>query len=503
VVFRLACVVASGWILTYVLYRCVQPYPLDAFEEYQIQKANAWLDGKSLYGTPEETRFPEAYPPLYFWVLGPWLRLFGESFVAARLLSLAALAGIVGCGSWALRDATAPRVARLAFVTVLLSLHPLTAKFYEVAKPDGLLTMFLAFAIVTGEHRTWAEVLASSGAMLLASLTKQNAPLFVVPLCVAHAVNGRWRWGAVWGATMAVCVGASYVVLDWSHEGNFNHWVFHWTAGHGVSLAQGFERTLRTIVFRAPVLLILLAGSLMVRPRCRFTWCLVCSLAIGFMGMSKSGGIANHFMPAAFVGAVIVAEWLAGWLADRAKDEMTRSPGMVARSAPTLTHRVRVPSWLGRCAAFAVLGAIVWPGLPARRDFRWVAQRRDELADWTHAIRRLEGRVAVSHHGLIARNAGAESFFSDLILQFPGLAVPDAVRRRIRSQEFDYLVLVNDPRECPTAEWARLIAESYEFAGGLEFRDRSALLPRRVYKARGQLDSKQTRRVSEVKASGR
>ena len=198
VIWHVGCLVTCGWILAYVLIRSVQQYPLDAFEEYQIHKAIRWTHGASLYGPVAEEVFPEAYPPLYFWSLGLWLRAFGESFVAARLLSLVALVGIVGCGCWSLCNAADRRTACLVFLTVFLCFHPLTAKFYEVSKPDTLLTLFLALAIVTGEHRSWVEILVSSSAMLLAGLTKQNAPLFVVPLCLSHVLGGRWRWAVGW-----------------------------------------------------------------------------------------------------------------------------------------------------------------------------------------------------------------------------------------------------------------------------------------------------------------
>jgi len=188
-IFWIGICATCGWVLVYILYRSVQSYPLDAFEEYQIHKAIRWTQGASLYGDPGAEILPEAYPPLYFWSLGLWLRCFGESFVAARFLSLAALLGIVACGWWSLRDATDRRVAGLTFLTALMCFHPLTAKFYEVSKPDTMLTLFLALAIVTGEHRSWTEVLVSSAAMLLASLTKQNAPLFLVPLCLSLPKN--------------------------------------------------------------------------------------------------------------------------------------------------------------------------------------------------------------------------------------------------------------------------------------------------------------------------
>jgi hypothetical protein len=457
------CGIVSGWILTYIFLRSVQPYPLDAFEEYQIQRAAGWMRGATLYGEPDVQILPEAYPPLYFWVLGPWLRVFGESFIAARLLSLAALAGIVGCGWCALRNASAPRVARLVFVTILLSFHPMTAKFFEVAKPDTMLTLFLTLAIVAGEHRSRTEVLVSSGALLLASLTKQNAPLFLVPLCLAHGLAGRWRWAVGWGAAMAALIGASYWLMDVYWQGQFFHWVFAWTAGHGADVWNGIARTIYAVAFRGPLVPALVAGSLVLRPRCHWTWCLIAALGVAAMGMSKTGGRENHLLPAAVFAAVLCARELAAiW---------------------TMEFRLSSPA-ISRGIVVAILLLAAWLGLPTGREFRWLAKRAREADDWVAAVQRIDGSVAVSHHHLLARRAGADCFFSDLILEFPGLVVPTEVRRRISDQEFDYLVLETCPSRSPTPGWGDVILKNYLPSAPLDFENRSDVLPRRLYIAR-------------------
>lgn len=461
--FRFACLIASAWVLAYILIRSVQPYPLDAFEEYQIQKAIRWTEGVSLYGKPGTEILPEAYPPLYFWSLGLWLRCFGESFVAARLLSLVAIMGIVGCGWWGLRDSIDRRVAWLAFLTVFLSFHSLTAKFYEVSKPDTMLTMFLALAIVTGEHRSWPEALVSSAAMLLASLTKQNAPLFLVPLCLAHGLSGRWRWAFGWAAAMSALIAASYWLMNVFWHGQFFHWVFVWTAGHGVDAWGGTVRTLQAIVVRGPVLLAVVAAAVVWRPRCRWTWCLIVALGVAAMGMSKAGGRENHLLPVAFIGASVAGRWTSSvWLN---RDRKVHGPFLC---------------W----SVLAALAVTTWLGLPTGRDFRWIAKRAREADGWVASVRRIEGSVAVSHHQLLAQRAGAECFFSDLILEFPGLIVPATVQQRISDQEFDYLVLEADPAHSPTPGWADVISENYLPSGELDFENRSDVLPRRLYVAR-------------------
>jgi hypothetical protein len=472
-------------LASYIALRSVQPYPLDAFEEHQLRKAVHWAEGGGLYGSPASEPLPEAYPPLYFWLLGLWTRVFALGFFSQRLISLLALLGLVVCG-WlslpkpaasVLEPATRPTatgVAVLVYITALLGLHAATGKSYEVGKPDALLAFFVAVAALAGEHRTWREVIVGSAAVWLAAMTKQNGPLFLAPMCLAHVFNGRWRWAVGWGASMSVWIGGSYLLLGAATGGNFFHWVFVWTAGHGVDWRVGIEMTATAVLKRGPALIPILAGSLWLRPRCRWTWCLATALSVAWMGMSKAGGRENHLLPAAVFGAILLGRWAAlTW--------STTENGVPCTRYSVLGAQCSLARQWGVLAAIAF---VLYPGIPTRRDFRWLDRRAAEVGAWTAAVRELPGRVAVSHHKLLADRASAECFFSDLILEFPGLVVPASVADRIRGREFDYLVLADDPATSTTAGWATLVAENYRPAGLLDFTNRSDLLPRRLYARR-------------------
>jgi hypothetical protein len=269
---------------------------------------------------------------------------------------------------------------------------------------------------------------------------------------------------------MSIMIGGSYGLLDLMSHGHFHQWVFTWTARHGMDAWHGVSRMLHAAATRGPVLFVLLIGTMITRPKCRWTWCLAAAVGLAILGMSKRGGLENHLYPAVLVAAVITGRWVGSvWLGTRRWRLRDRT-------------QYSVPStpW----AAIAILLAVMWPGLPLRRDFRWVARRDKETREWVQTVRRLDGRVAVGHHLLLARQAGAECVFSDLILQFPGLAVPTPVRDLIASRQFDYLILGADPSTSPTPGWGDLIADHYTAAGELDCPNRSGVLPRRVYAAR-------------------
>lgn len=443
-------------IAAFIAYRSVQQYPLDAFEEYEIHKAVRWSQGAALYGTAQSELLPEAYPPLYFCLLRVFQTGLGDTFLASRAMSLVATAGVIACGFCWLRGTGSNGIGRLAFLTAFLSFDGLVARCFDVGKPDMLFGSLLALTLVTARHRNAAEAIACSVGLYLACLTKQNGVLFLVPIALWHFVEGRRIWAIGWGAGIASAIAISYLALEWYTEGNFLRWVFYWTAGHGVDFAGGLSQFARTVSLHAPALWIFGFGAMAFRPRNICTWCLFVAIVVAIMGLSKAGGRDNHLLPLAFAGALIVGEW----------------------SAELWSHnRVR---WV----LVAALWLVMIPGLPGRRDFRWIGKRAAETTAWVDAVRNLDGRVAVSHHWLLARRADADCFFSDLILQFRGLVIPDAIAQSIERQEYDYLILCESPERVRTPGWRDLIERNYCETGSLPFQNISQVLPDRVYRSR-------------------
>ncbi len=492
----LGCCAVCAWTFAYIVYRAIQAYPLDAFEEFELLKATRWAQGFPLYADPAAEAFPTAYPPLHYWMLAAWTGCFGASLLAARALSGLAMLGVVAVGFWELRDAAYPARARLLFLTLLLAFDSFVGKWFELCKSDALLALFLSIAIATGRQRSWGEAAGSTLAIVLAALTKQNAPLFIAPIAVALGLAGRWRWAAAWAIGTALAVSLVYAALGWSSGGNFFDWVFVWTSRHGFSLASGLRRAFAVTATRAPLTVGVLAGGAILRARCRWTWCLAAAWVVGVLGMAKRGGLENHLLPAAVITALVAARGLAwGWSAARDGGTARERDRPCGRGISGRLLRIRsacagiVGSLLAsrrarRGFVLAVLGALVWPGLPRVRDFRWVVRRADEADQWVQAVRRFGGRIAVGHHALLAHRAGAECFFSDLILEFPALRVADSVAARIAAEEMDYLLLEADPARSRTPGWPRLVLAHYTPAGELDTPNRSGLLPRRLYMAR-------------------
>lgn len=488
------CTAGSVWIAVYIGCRTVQPYHLDAFEEYECFKAMRFGQGIPLYGDPGREMLPTAYPPLHYWLLAGWLRIFGVSFVTPRLLSLAATAGTVVAGlaavRWALapRDAGAGRLAQLVgavgFVTVFLAFYRLTGKWFELCKADSLLVCFLAVGLAAGGHRSWKQAAISTAGFWLAALTKQNAPLFVLPVCMAHVLHGRWRWALGWGATTGALIAGSYGVLGLFSGGKFFYWVFEWPAGHGIDVRGGAVRTFESITECAPILYVLVPLELWRRPRSRWTWSLAAGVAVGWMGLSKNGGLENHLYPLAFVAAVVVGQWLGAcwefaWPVGGGAERSGNRPQPVHPG-----NRARRAERLLRWAPPVLIALILYPAVPRKREFRWLAKRAAEADAWIEAVQALPGRVAVGHHFLLARRAGAEAFFSGVIFTFPNLQVPPELARAIERRRYDYLLLRSNAEESTTRDWATVVSTHYSAAGPLEFRNVSGVLPRRLYSPR-------------------
>ncbi len=488
---------ACIWSAAYIVLRVLQPYALDGFEEYELQKSWRWWQGAALYGPLGVELQPTAYPPLHYWLLGLWLGLFGPTLLAARLFSLLALAlaALLGC-AWLLRwtggraDPVGERWRELiAFALLLLALHPVCGKWYELCKSDSLLVLLVAGAMVSGEHRTWRHALVSTVALVLAVLTKQNAVAFVLPLAVAHWLQGRRLWALAWPTATLALIGGCYLALQLGTGGWFFHWVLLWPAQHGMDLRAGLERLARSLFDRNGLLLVAVAAvSLLRMPRSHWTWSLLCAFGIAWLGLSKYGGVANHLYPAVWLTALLGAYWF----------------GHAWRWA---LQRERW-GWQVAIAATLLLAAV--PGLPQPRQFDWLAERTAEWRSWLDAASTLQGPVAdcnfkllgsivldlervkrpyepaaVLHHFQLARQSRTGCPFSDQIMQFQGLVLPERVRELIASGKYKYLVLSTDPSRSPTPGWPELLMRYYRSAGQLVFDNRSKLLPEELYVRRG------------------
>jgi hypothetical protein len=147
----------------------------------ELDLPRQWQGGLPDYG----------HPPLWFWWLGGWLKLFGAS---ARVVHLAVLpvAAAIGWGLAALMRRLGGERAAWGAGAVLIC-PPLVAQLWRGDTDIGLLALSLWALVALVDGRWWRFALLGA----LATWVKEPGVLLVAPAVVACRLERRFRWQAL------------------------------------------------------------------------------------------------------------------------------------------------------------------------------------------------------------------------------------------------------------------------------------------------------------------
>lgn len=163
-----------------------------------------WSDGLPDYG----------HPPLWFWWLGLWLKMFGPHAHSVHLAVLP-MAAAVGWGLAALMRRLGGLWAAWGALAVLVT-PPLVVQLWRGDTDAGLLafSIWALLALVDGKWGRFA-VLA-----VLATWIKEPGVLLLVPAVVACVFERRWRWEALApAAALGIWGGVHYAMAGWAFAG--------------------------------------------------------------------------------------------------------------------------------------------------------------------------------------------------------------------------------------------------------------------------------------------
>jgi 4-amino-4-deoxy-L-arabinose transferase-like glycosyltransferase len=157
----------------------------------------------------------EEHPLAYYSILWGWMKIFGESLVSVRLLSILFGLGIVLAAYFLLRILFAnPRLALLGALGVALS--PFQAHYSQEIRMYALLALALTvatFALWQGlstDQRRWWVLFAVCAA--LAEYTQNLAAFYLVPLALTPVLLRRWDKVKM---TFLAGAGALLLYLPW------------------------------------------------------------------------------------------------------------------------------------------------------------------------------------------------------------------------------------------------------------------------------------------------
>lgn len=193
-VAALACL--AGFCVVAAL-RVAYPHELEWIEGFNLDVI-AWIaGGNAPYGPPRVEFVPILYTPLYFTVAAALTRVFGDGFLAPRLLSILASLGCFWGLHRLVRRQTGDAAAGLVAAGLYAASWVLTGKWMDLAKVDSLFLLLVLAAFAAGRREAgpgdrpaggargaWRACLLPAALWTAAYFTKQLA----LPVAAALAV---------------------------------------------------------------------------------------------------------------------------------------------------------------------------------------------------------------------------------------------------------------------------------------------------------------------------
>jgi hypothetical protein len=231
--------VAHGVVLAYHLAVSLWfPYDLNYGEGYVLNDALRLSRGETIYVDLQQ--FPmvrSPYPPLFPWLWSLAIGVAGASFWVGRLLSIAALAGLLAVLAWSARRVGAgpwPVVVAPA----LLAASPFVYQWAGYARVDLLALLFAAAGVCVAHWVPgWRGLLGAAALCSLALWTKQTTLTAALAIAIACGLR-NWRHATVFAAAIAVPNGILAYGLNIATAGEFQRHVLEGNASNPLLLPR-------------------------------------------------------------------------------------------------------------------------------------------------------------------------------------------------------------------------------------------------------------------------
>jgi hypothetical protein len=309
-----------------------------------------------------------------------------------------------------IRREGASRLAAFVGASLYAATFALSAAWFDLARVDSLLVMWLLLAIYllrrAAQRESPAHFALAGLALGLAWFTKQTAVLVICVLSGYAIIRHRRRGLIMVGVTVAI-VGLGSIIWNAVSGGWFSYYVFYLPSTHELTLS------LRTAIGFLFVDLLLVmpvvcwfglwwvfwSNRSTASPATRFFYAVVAFALIGlaFMGRANPGGFPNVLMPQFAVLAILLGLGL----------DMAGQIG--AQLTPAQANWFQIGVYGLALAQFVALLYPVSGLLPSQQD-RLAGEQLLDL------IRSTPGAVYVPYHGYLALQAGKQPYVHPVAL---------------------------------------------------------------------------------------
>jgi hypothetical protein len=353
-------VLGSAWLCVCIAPRVFSPWPLEWMEGASLEHALRLLHGQPLYAAPSGEFIAFVYPPLGYvpMALSAWL--FGPTLMAARLVSVLALAvSLIAIARAAVhlagRDAGFLAAGLYAFG------YGYTGGFLDVVRVDGV---FMALLLLGSERLCARRDSSALACFTLACFAKQHGVLFLIAAALFLLTrDGRAQRTRVIASFALLAVGCA--ALECWTQGWFSTYVLRVPQRHGLIPVLLLSFIGVDLGVYLPVLCVLAALSVL-RHRAALRacdWLLLAGVVASALGRAHAGGDDNVRLPAyamlVLVSSVGFVEWLGHSQRPIALSAalslqalmLVQAPSLFAPNAASQAAFARLRAELQRCAA--------------------------------------------------------------------------------------------------------------------------------------------------------
>lgn len=336
----LAGLVAIGAYLLVALRRLDYPFALEQLEGNSLVEVHRILAGQALYPAPSAGYVPDGYPPLYFYVSAAAARMFGLSYLALRLVSLASSLACFALLARLVQRETGSIAAGTGAAGVFAATYFVAGDWLDIGRVDSL---FLALSIGGLYAARWMRgtpgAIAAGTLLAAAALTKQTGLAELVAVPAVLLFGPRRGLARVAVLTAVAVVGLCTLLLRLTSGGWYVYYAFKQMSGQSLTVSNfGWFWTALAAAMGLAACSALIGARRV--PRELLAGC--AALAVGgYATLVHSGGAINDVLPA-YLAVALLAGLALGNGAGR--------PG----TGPTSTGRLGTgPSSTGRLVATA------------------------------------------------------------------------------------------------------------------------------------------------------
>jgi len=222
-------------ILAYVILACLRlgyPYELEWQEGGMLQMVQRVTSGAGMYTEPDLTYSAFPYPPLFFWLAAAATKVFGEGFLALRLVSFVSSLACLGLLFQLGRERAGTR-AGLLCAGLFAATWRFAGAWLDVGRVDSLFLALTLLAFLVLLRSTGARATALAAVLFfLAFLAKQSALGIAAPLVVPLYAKRGPRAALLFTVVLAALVAGSTWIGDAQSDGWYSWYVFELLSGH-------------------------------------------------------------------------------------------------------------------------------------------------------------------------------------------------------------------------------------------------------------------------------